>query len=104
MKLIKENKSLTWSRNDFKTENKLMERYILSNEGRIRFTRRKMGGDPGADKFEGYEILDYLFENGSATVKEIEEYTGLSWGQVINRLTGFISRGYVEEQVRPGVS
>lgn len=88
----------------WKTEYEPMGKYVLSNEGRMRFTRRKMDAGTGADKFLGYEVLDCLFENGSATVKEIEENTGLSWEQVNNRLTDFISRGYIEEQVKPRVT
>ena len=74
-----------------------MDRYTLSYEGKARFKRRKISVNLGMAKMEGYEILDYLYEHGSATVEEIENYTGLSWGQVSNKLSTLIYHGYVEE-------
>jgi hypothetical protein len=78
-----------------------MNRYTLSNEGRARFQRRKISADLGMETIAGYEVLDCLFENGSATVEEIEDYTGLSWAQVINKLSDFIHWGYIEELAKP---
>ncbi len=51
----------------------------------------------GMAKMEGYEILDYLYEHGPGTVEEIGNYTGLSWGQVVDKLGVFISHGFVEK-------
>jgi len=74
-----------------------MDRYMLSNEGRARFKRKKISVDIGMDKIEGYEVLDYLYEHGAATVEEIENYTGLSWSQVVDKLSTFIHHGFVEK-------
>ena len=48
-------------------------------------------------KMEGYEVLDYLYEHGSGTVEEIENYAGLSRGQVMDKLSTFIHHGFVEK-------
>ena len=74
-----------------------MDRYTLSNEGMARLKRRKISVDMGMDKVEGYEVLHYLYEHGPATVEEIGNYTGLSWSQVINKLSTFIHHGFVEK-------
>ena len=74
-----------------------MDRYTLSYEGRARFKRTKIRQDiEEMDKMEGYEVLDYLYEHGAATIEEIERNTGLHYDQVVNRLGDFISWGYLE--------
>ncbi len=73
-----------------------MDKYILSNEGRSRFKRMKISVDTGMAKIEGYEILDYLYEHGASTAEEIENYTGLSWRQLMAKLSTFIHHGLVE--------
>jgi DNA-binding MarR family transcriptional regulator len=45
---------------------------------------------------EGFDILDYLYEHGAATVEEIEKHTGLSYGQVVHKIESFIPWGYIE--------
>ena len=74
-----------------------MDKYTLSNEGMARLKRRKISVDAGMAKMEGYEVLDYLYEHGAATVEEIENYTGLSRRQVVDKLSTFIHHGFVEE-------
>jgi len=75
-----------------------MDRYVLSNNGRARFRRLRIRvNSDTASKIVDYEILDYLYEHGAATVEEIENYTGLSWDQVTNKLSTLIYHGYVEE-------
>jgi DNA-binding MarR family transcriptional regulator len=75
-----------------------MDSYLLSYEGRARFKRTKISVEiEGKVKMEGYEILDYLYEHGAATVEEIENHTGLSWGEVADKLGLFIHSGYVEK-------
>ena len=74
-----------------------MARYTLSNEGMARFRRRKISVDMGMEQMEGYEVLDYLYKHGAATTEEIENYTGLSWSQVVDKLLTFIHHGFVEE-------
>ena len=74
-----------------------MNRYALTNEGIARFRRRKVSVNAEMARMEGYEILDYLYEHGAATVEEIGNYTGLSRSQVINKLSVFINHGSVEE-------
>lgn len=82
-----------------------MDKYKLSDEGRARFKRTRIRMYiEGKDKMEGYEVLDYLYEHGAATVLDIGKNTGLSWSQVVNRLGAFIHWGYVErlaEQLTP---
>ena len=73
-----------------------MERYTLSYEGRARFKKRKISVGLGMDKMEGYEILDYLYEHGAATVAEIESYTGLSHEQLMDKISTFVHHGYIE--------
>ncbi len=48
------------------------------------------------DKMEGYEVLDYLYEHGAATVEEIESHTGLSYDRVAHKMESLIPRGYIE--------
>ena len=74
-----------------------MDRYTLSSEGMARIKRRKISVDMGMEKIEGYEVLDYLYENGAATVEEIESYTGLPRSQVLDKLLTFIHHGFVEK-------
>jgi len=73
-----------------------MDRYMLTNEGRARFRRRKISVRAGMAKMEGYEVLDCLFERGAGTVEEIASYTGLSQGQVRDKLSVFINHELVE--------
>ncbi|MFC1967119.1 MarR family transcriptional regulator [Chloroflexota bacterium] len=74
-----------------------MERYTLTNEGRARF--RGMGSDLNSAEHntERYKILKYLYENGSGTVKEIEDFTGLSRQQLMDELQTVMSHGYIEK-------
>jgi DNA-binding MarR family transcriptional regulator len=48
-------------------------------------------------KTEDYEILLYLYKHGAATVQEIEDHSGLSRNEVVNRLSDLIYWGYIEE-------
>jgi DNA-binding MarR family transcriptional regulator len=73
-----------------------MDRYMLSNEGRAKFRRMRTSSDSAA-KIENYEILNYLYEHGAATVEDIENRTGLSLDQVMNKLSTLIYHGYIEE-------
>ena len=74
-----------------------MDKYTLTLEGRARFRRMRIDPDIEISKTEGYGIINYLYENGTGTVEEIINYTGLSWGQVTNRISNLIYHGYVEE-------
>ena len=74
-----------------------MNGYTLTDEGRARFSRIKtVVVIQGRPKIWGYEVLDYLYEHEHATVEEIENSTGLSWSQTVERLMEFVNRGYVE--------
>jgi hypothetical protein len=70
-----------------------VDKYLLSNEGQARFKRMRVSGEP---KFEGYEILEYLYEHGSSTVDELVEHTGLSRGKLMELIMTFIHHGFVE--------
>ncbi len=70
-----------------------MDKFFLSNEGTARFKRMRISGEP---KFEGYDILDYLYEHGSSTVDELAEYTGLSRNKLIELIMTFIHHSFIE--------
>jgi len=76
-----------------------MKKYTLSLGGRSRFraVKREILADIGRTKMEGYEVLDYLYENGSGTVEEITNQNDLPQSQVMNRLMAFINQGFVEK-------
>ena len=57
--------------------------------------------DKETTRFEGYEILDYLYENGARTIEEIENHTGLSQSRVIDKIQAFISQRFVEKLIAP---
>jgi DNA-binding MarR family transcriptional regulator len=73
-----------------------MDRYMLTSEGRTKFTRTKIRMSAEEVTMEGFDILDYLYEHGAATVEEIEKHTGLSYGQVVHKIESFIPWGYIE--------
>ena len=73
-----------------------MDKYTLSNEGIARFRRMRLDLDRTPSQMEGYEILNYLYENGARTVDEIGNHAGLSWNQVSDKLSAFVYRGYVK--------
>ena len=52
--------------------------------------------DEPRSRINGYEILEYLYQNGSETLEGITSYTGLSWYQVWNRLSSLLAHGYIE--------
>ena len=74
-----------------------MNRYMLTNEGRVRFKRLKLSVNAEITSMEGYEALDYLYEHGAGTVEEIADFTGLSQGQVIDKLLMFMNHGFLEK-------
>ena len=79
-----------------------MDRYVLTYEGTAKFKRTKIRMSiEGEDKMEGFEVLDYIYEHGAATVAEIGKHTGLSYDQVVNKLEAFMVWGYVEELAEP---
>jgi len=73
-----------------------MDKYFLSNEGRARFARMRISLETTDAKFEGYEILAYLYDHGSTTAEELVEHTGLSRSQLMDRIQTFIHHGFVE--------
>ena len=73
-----------------------MAGYTLTNEGIARFRKRKMSVRAEVVKMEGYEVLDYLYEHGARTLEEISDHTGLSHGQVLEKLLLFMNLGLVE--------
>jgi hypothetical protein len=70
-----------------------MDKYFLSNEGRARFKRMRISGEP---KFEGYDILEYLYEHGSSTADELVGYTSLARGKLMELVITFIHHGLIE--------
>ena len=76
----------------------VMDRYTLTNEGRAKFRRieTRIHSDESAMS-EDYDILHYLYERGAASVEELENYTGLSWNEVANKLSSLMNRDYFEE-------
>ena len=47
--------------------------------------------------FEGYEIIDYLYNSGARTIEEIENNTGLSQSQIMERIQAFINQRFIEK-------
>ena len=74
-----------------------MDRYTLTYEGKARFRRMeaRIHSDTSA-MTKDYEVLHHLYESGAATVEEIENYTGMSWNELENRLSGLMYHGYIE--------
>jgi hypothetical protein len=70
-----------------------MDKYFLSNEGQARFKRMRISGEP---RFEGYEILEYLYEHGSSTADELVEHTRLARSKLMELIITFIHHGLVE--------
>jgi hypothetical protein len=70
-----------------------MDKFFLSNEGKARFKRMRISGEP---EFEGYAILEYLYEHGSSTVTELIGHTGLSRNKLTELLMTFIHHGFIE--------
>ena len=62
----------------------------------MRFKRLKLSVNAEITSMEGYEALDYLYEHGAATIEEISNYTGLTKGQVMEKMVSFMNRGLVE--------
>jgi DNA-binding MarR family transcriptional regulator len=73
-----------------------MDRYMLTSEGRTKFARTKIRMSAEEQTMEGFDILDYLYEHGAATIEEIEEHTGLHYDQVVHKIESFIPWGYIE--------
>jgi transcription initiation factor IIE alpha subunit len=73
-----------------------MAGYTLTNEGIARSRKRKMSVKAEMASIEGYEVLDYLYDHGAATLEEISDHTGLSHGQVVEKLILFMNHGLVE--------
>lgn len=69
---------------------------MLTNEGTARFRKRKVSADEAETAEEGYKILGYLYDHGSAPLEDIAYYTGLSRNQVMAQLSVFLSHGLVE--------
>ena len=72
-----------------------MDRYKLTQEGRWKFTRMK--ADTEMADFDGYEILDVLYEDGYSTIEEISYQTELPIREVARNISAFITRGLVEK-------
>ena len=70
--------------------------YMLTNEGVARFRKRKamLGEDQARE--EGYDILDYLYEHGGASVDNIVRHTGMTRSEVTQKLSTYLSHGLVE--------
>ena len=75
-----------------------MERFTLTFEGRARFKRTKIRMEiEKTDRMEGYEILDYLYEHGAASLEEIEKHTGLSYDRLVHKIESLMPWGYIEK-------
>jgi len=74
-----------------------MDRYTLTYEGRARLRRVEASIDSDTSaKTEDDKLLHYLYVHGAATIEEIQNYTGLSWSVVENRLSALMYHGYIE--------
>jgi DNA-binding MarR family transcriptional regulator len=45
---------------------------------------------------EDYEILQFLYMHGSATIEEIESHAALTWDETVNEIATLLNRGYIE--------
>ena len=70
--------------------------YMLTSEGVARFRKRKVLADEGQGREQGYDILNFLYEHGGASLEEIIRYTGLPRGDVIRILSTYLNHGLVE--------
>jgi len=73
---------------------KLMNVYSLTQKGREKF--EKMRDNSQLFNTAGYKILDYLFESGTCTVKELVGFAGVSRSEAMEKLNHFIRQGSVE--------
>ena len=74
-----------------------MEKYTLTYEGRSMLRRMESRVSTDSSfKTDDFQILEFLYENGAASVDDIESYTGLSRGELVNKLLGIMRRGYIE--------
>lgn len=73
---------------------KLMDIYSLTEKGRatLEHMRDKLGITWTAD----YQVLEYLYENGTGTDEHIVSYTGLHHSEVVAKLNRFRREGDVE--------
>lgn len=72
-----------------------MDRYKLTQQGRWKFTR--LNADTEVADFDGYAILDVLYEEGYLTIEEISYQAELPIREVAKNLSAFITRGLVEK-------
>jgi DNA-binding MarR family transcriptional regulator len=74
-----------------------MERYTLTFEGRA-MLRRMESRVTNDSSFltDDFKILEFLYENGAATIDDIVDYMGIKRSELVNRLFGIMRRGYIE--------
>ena len=70
--------------------------YMLTNEGVARFRKKKLMLGEDQTREQGYDILNYLYEQGGASLEEIIRYTELPRGDVIRILSTYLNHGLVE--------
>jgi len=74
-----------------------MERYTLTFGGRSMLRRMESRVSTDSSfKTDDFQILEFLYENGAASVDEIADYTELARGELVNKLLGIMKRGYIE--------
>jgi hypothetical protein len=74
-----------------------MDRYTLTFEGRNKFARTKIRMAAEEKTIEGFEILDFLYEHGAASIEEIAEHTELHYDEVVHKMESFMPWGYLEK-------
>ena len=74
-----------------------MDGYTLTLEGMSRFRRMETRAnvDASVDTID-FRLLQCLYERGSASVEEIERFTGLTRDETANEISVLMSRGLVE--------
>jgi DNA-binding MarR family transcriptional regulator len=68
--------------------------YCLTGEGRADFA--KMRGNLSLTDTPGYRVLDCLFENGTATIKDITSKTRLLGSEVDSTIRSLSKQGMVK--------
>jgi DNA-binding MarR family transcriptional regulator len=74
-----------------------MDRYTLTFEAmaRLREMETRANVDKSANTAD-FKVLQYLHVHGSATIEELESFTGLPWDEVVNKISVLMYRGYIE--------
>ena len=75
-----------------------MNVYNLTHKGRKKFEKTR--DNPHLFNTVGYKVLEYLYENGTGTVEQIVDYTGVSHSEAVAKLNQFKRERIVEVLIK----